>query len=92
MLVVFIGMWLCCNAIEKLLLLLKLTSINEYIYGLINILQSDKKKLIDPDEARMWADSKGFHFFETSAFNGDGIQEMFQVKFTLAYQFNFTYS
>ena len=43
------------------------------------MLQSDKKKVVDSTEGRLWADSHGFLFFETSAFNGDGIQDMFQV-------------
>jgi DnaJ family protein C protein 27 len=29
----------------------------------------------------LWADAKGFHFFETSAQNGDGITEAFQCVF-----------
>lgn len=44
------------------------------------LFQSDKRKAVDPADGRLWADSKGFLFFETSAFNGDGVQEMFQVR------------
>ena len=31
-------------------------------------------------EGRLWADSKGLHYFETSAQSGHGINEMFQVS------------
>ncbi|KAL4217000.1 DnaJ subfamily C member 27 [Mactra antiquata] len=34
--------------------------------------KSDKKHAVDESEGRLWADSKGFHFFETSAQTGEG--------------------
>lgn len=45
------------------------------------VLQIDKKRVVDESEGRLWADSKGFHYFETSAQTGEGIPEMFQVEF-----------
>ncbi|XP_074656441.1 dnaJ homolog subfamily C member 27-like [Tubulanus polymorphus] len=39
------------------------------------------KRAVDETEARYWAESRGFHYYETSAQNGDGVQEMFQVLF-----------
>ena len=53
------------------------------LYPIINpiyFLQSDRRKVVDPADARLWADSKGFLFYETSALNGDGIQDMFAVS------------
>lgn len=37
-----------------------------------------RQRVVDEGEARMWAHLKGFHYFETSASNGTGIQEMFE--------------
>lgn len=34
---------------------------------------------MDESEGRLWAESRGFHYFETSAQSGEGINEMFQV-------------
>lgn len=34
---------------------------------------------MDEGEGRLWAESRGFHYFETSAQSGEGINEMFQV-------------
>lgn len=31
-------------------------------------------------EARIWAETKGYHYFETSAQTGEGVSEMFQVR------------
>ena len=42
--------------------------------------QTDKKRVVDDSEGRLWADAKGFHYYETSAQTGDGINEMFQVS------------
>jgi DnaJ family protein C protein 27 len=36
--------------------------------------------VVDEAEGRIWADGKGFHYFETSAQSGEGVNEMFQVK------------
>lgn len=43
--------------------------------------KTDKKRVIDESEGRIWADSKGYHYFETSAQTGEGVAEMFQVLF-----------
>lgn len=34
---------------------------------------------MDEAEARIWAETKGYHYFETSAQTGEGVSEMFQV-------------
>ncbi|KAK3088902.1 hypothetical protein FSP39_025243 [Pinctada imbricata] len=41
----------------------------------------DKKRTVDEAEGRVWADARGFHYFETSAQTGDGVTEMFQALF-----------
>ncbi len=38
-----------------------------------------KRRVVDDSEGRLWAESRGFHYFETSAQSGEGINEMFQV-------------
>ena len=38
--------------------------------------------MVDETEGRLWADSHGFHYFETSAQTGEGIGDMFQVWVT----------
>ena len=43
------------------------------------LFQVDKSRQVDEAEGRLWADSKGFLYFETSAQSGEGINEMFQV-------------
>ncbi|XP_064597313.1 dnaJ homolog subfamily C member 27-like [Liolophura sinensis] len=40
-----------------------------------------RPRVVDETEGRVWADTKGFHYFETSAQTGEGITEMFQVLF-----------
>jgi DnaJ family protein C protein 27 len=37
------------------------------------------KRVVDELEARMWAQLKGYHYFETSASSGAGINEMFET-------------
>lgn len=37
---------------------------------------------VNESEGRLWAESRGFLYFETSAQNGDGIQDLFKVLFT----------
>lgn len=39
-----------------------------------------KRRVVDEGEGRLWAESRGFHYFETSAQSGEGINEMFQVR------------
>lgn len=39
-----------------------------------------KRRVVDEGEGRLWAESRGFHYFETSAQSGEGINEMFQVN------------
>lgn len=36
-------------------------------------------RVVNESEGRLWAESNGFLYFETSAQSGEGIQEMFQV-------------
>ncbi|KAG9347237.1 hypothetical protein JZ751_004804, partial [Albula glossodonta] len=39
-----------------------------------------KRRVVDESKGRLWAESRGFHYFETSAQSGEGISEMFQVS------------
>ncbi|PKU27818.1 subfamily c member hypothetical protein [Limosa lapponica baueri] len=39
-----------------------------------------KHRSVDESEGRLWAESRGFLYFETSAQTGEGINEMFQVR------------
>uniref|UniRef100_A0A3Q3BH42 DnaJ (Hsp40) homolog, subfamily C, member 27 n=1 Tax=Haplochromis burtoni TaxID=8153 RepID=A0A3Q3BH42_HAPBU len=48
-----------------------------------------KRRVVDEGEGRLWAESRGFHYFETSAQSGEGINEMFQVF--LAHMRSFLY-
>ncbi|CAD5115073.1 DgyrCDS4087 [Dimorphilus gyrociliatus] len=41
--------------------------------------KTDLKRKVDESDGRLWADSKGFRYFEMSAQTGEGITEMFQV-------------
>uniref|UniRef100_A0A4W5M6Q3 DnaJ (Hsp40) homolog, subfamily C, member 27 n=1 Tax=Hucho hucho TaxID=62062 RepID=A0A4W5M6Q3_9TELE len=41
-----------------------------------------KRRVVDEGEGRLWAESRGFHYFETSAQSGEGISEMFQAFFS----------
>lgn len=43
--------------------------------------KSDKKRIVDENESRIWANNCGFHYFETSAQNGDGVNKMFETLF-----------
>lgn len=36
------------------------------------------KRRVDESEGRLWAETKGFHYFETSALSGSNVQEMFE--------------
>lgn len=51
------------------------------LYLSVGSLQVDltKRRVVDEGEGRLWAESRGFHYFETSAQSGEGINEMFQV-------------
>lgn len=44
-----------------------------------NKIDCTKHRCIDESEGRLWAESKGFLYFETSAQTGEGINEMFQT-------------
>ena len=53
-----------------------------YVYMLwifLFFLQTDKKRVVDESDGRLWADSHGYHYFEVSAQTGEGVSEMFQV-------------
>lgn len=41
----------------------------------------DLRRAVDESEGRLWADARGFHFFEVSALTGDGVNEMFETLF-----------
>ena len=44
-----------------------------------NKVDKTSNRIVNESEARLWAESNGFLYFETSALSGDGISEMFQV-------------
>lgn len=44
-----------------------------------NKIDCSKHRCIDESEGRLWAESRGFLYFETSAQTGEGINEMFQT-------------
>ena len=37
------------------------------------------RRKVDEAEGRLWAETRGFPYFETSALTGDNIQEMFEL-------------
>ncbi|NXM31555.1 DJC27 protein, partial [Oxyruncus cristatus] len=43
-----------------------------------NKVDAAKQRSVDESEGRLWAESRGFLYFETSAQTGEGIAEMFQ--------------
>ncbi|CAN2390176.1 homolog, partial [Pristimantis euphronides] len=43
-----------------------------------NKIDCTKHRCMDESEGRLWAESRGFLYFETSAQSGEGINEMFQ--------------
>lgn len=47
-----------------------------------------KRRVVDEGEGRLWAESRGFHYFETSAQSGEGINEMFQVCVFLRHEWS----
>lgn len=53
-----------------------------HVSGVFLSVQVDltKRRVVDEGEGRLWAESRGFHYFETSAQSGEGINEMFQVS------------
>ena len=46
-----------------------------------NKIDMSSSRVVNESEGRLWAESKGFLYFETSAQSGDGIQELFQVGY-----------
>ncbi|XP_006002165.1 dnaJ homolog subfamily C member 27 [Latimeria chalumnae] len=46
-----------------------------------NKVDCGKRRCVDESEGRLWAESRGFHYFETSAQTGEGINELFQTFF-----------
>ncbi|NXD46457.1 DJC27 protein, partial [Copsychus sechellarum] len=44
-----------------------------------NKVDAGKLRVVDESEGRLWAESRGFLYWETSAQSGEGIQEMFQA-------------
>lgn len=47
---------------------------------LLSQIDCTKLRCVDESEGRLWAESRGFLYFETSAQSGEGINEMFQVS------------
>ncbi|CAF0874409.1 unnamed protein product [Adineta steineri] len=44
--------------------------------------KNDLKRAVEENEARMWANIRGYQYFETSAATGAGVQEMFDSLFS----------
>ncbi|CAF0893728.1 unnamed protein product [Adineta steineri] len=44
--------------------------------------KNDLKRAVEENEARMWANIRGYQYFETSAATGTGVQEMFDSLFS----------
>ncbi|KAM4785690.1 dnaJ homolog subfamily C member 27 isoform 2-T3 [Cyanocitta cristata] len=47
-----------------------------------NKIDAGKLRVVDESEGRLWAESRGFLYWETSAQSGEGIQEMFQTFYS----------
>uniref|UniRef100_A0A8C3SDK0 DnaJ heat shock protein family (Hsp40) member C27 n=1 Tax=Chelydra serpentina TaxID=8475 RepID=A0A8C3SDK0_CHESE len=47
-----------------------------------NKIDCTKHRCMDESEGRLWAESRGFLYFETSAQTGEGINEMFQTFYS----------
>ncbi|XP_053552350.1 dnaJ homolog subfamily C member 27-A-like isoform X2 [Bombina bombina] len=47
-----------------------------------NKIDCSMHRLVDESEGRLWAESRGFLYFETSAQSGEGINEMFQTFYS----------
>ncbi|XP_066031128.1 dnaJ homolog subfamily C member 27 isoform X2 [Chamaea fasciata] len=47
-----------------------------------NKVDAGKLRVVDESEGRLWAESRGFLYWETSAQSGEGIQEMFQTFYS----------
>ncbi len=39
------------------------------------------RRQVEESEGRLWAEAKGFSYFETSALSGENVQEMFDILF-----------
>ncbi|KAM9070313.1 dnaJ homolog subfamily C member 27 isoform 2-T2 [Sarcophilus harrisii] len=52
-----------------------------------NKIDCTKHRCVDESEGRLWAESKGFLYFETSAQTGEGINEMFQMFYSAIVDF-----
>eukprot|EP00057_Strongylocentrotus_purpuratus_P033031 XP_789860.1 PREDICTED: dnaJ homolog subfamily C member 27 [Strongylocentrotus purpuratus] len=46
-----------------------------------NKIDRGMQRVVDETEGRLWADSKGFRYFETSALTGDGVTDMFTALY-----------
>ncbi|NXD02899.1 DJC27 protein, partial [Certhia familiaris] len=47
-----------------------------------NKVDACRLRVVDESEGRLWAESRGFLYWETSAQSGEGIQEMFQTFYS----------
>lgn len=43
--------------------------------------KTDKRRAVSETDGRLWAEQRGFRYFETSALNGNGVDEVFQILF-----------
>ena len=53
-----------------------------------NKVDKTSNRIVNESEGRLWAESNGFLYFETSALSGEGIQEMFQVGISFFAKFD----
>lgn len=58
------------------------TDINKIIFVVFaNKVDKTKDRAVDFNQGRLWAESHGCHYFETSAQSGDGVSKAFQTMF-----------
>lgn len=55
------------------------TGAHIYIHMVLSVqVDIGGKRAVDTSEGKLWAEIKGFHYFETSALNGENVREMFE--------------
>ncbi|CAF1047930.1 unnamed protein product [Adineta ricciae] len=50
--------------------------------------KNDLKRMVEENEAKLWANVRGYQYFETSAATGAGVQEMFDNLFSVLIDIN----
>jgi DnaJ family protein C protein 27 len=69
--------WL--NEIKQDLELIHSNSLENIIFVVCGNKVDKGKRVVEESDARMWAHLKGYHYFETSASSGVGVNEMFET-------------